>query len=154
MKELIEYIARSLVDNPEDVKVTEIENERSTVLELRVAPEDMGKVIGKQGKIAQSIRTLTKAAAAKALADLTETAAQGSYDVIILEEIVYFVSIGLAAVADVRRLIERKNPRVELVLTGRGATVELIAMADLVTEMKPIKHPFEKGLPARAGIEY
>ena len=65
MKELIEYIARSLVDNPEDVKVTEIENERSTVLELRVAPEDMGKVIGKQGKIAQSIRTLTKAAAAK-----------------------------------------------------------------------------------------
>jgi len=65
VKELIEYIARSLVDNPEDVKVTEIENERSTVLELRVAPEDMGKVIGKQGKIAQSIRTLTKAAAAK-----------------------------------------------------------------------------------------
>jgi len=95
-----------------------------------------------------------KAAAAKALADLTETAAQGSYDVIILDEIVYCVSIGLATVADVRRLIERKNPRVELVLTGRGATVELIAMADLVTEMKPIKHPFEKGLPARAGIEY
>ncbi|CFX82548.1 Uncharacterised protein family UPF0109 [Syntrophomonas zehnderi OL-4] len=65
MKELVEYIAKSLVDNPEEVTVTEQENERSTILELRVAPEDMGKVIGKQGKIAQSIRTLTKATAAK-----------------------------------------------------------------------------------------
>jgi predicted RNA-binding protein YlqC (UPF0109 family) len=66
MKELIETIARSLVDNPEDVKVTETENDTSVLLELRVAPDDMGKVIGKQGKIAKAIRTLTKAAAAKA----------------------------------------------------------------------------------------
>lgn len=65
MKELVEYIARSLVDNPDEVEVREIEGERSIILELRVAPEDMGKVIGKQGKIAKSIRTLTKAAAAK-----------------------------------------------------------------------------------------
>lgn len=65
MKELVEFIAKSLVDNPEEVQVTEVQNERSTILELRVAPEDMGKVIGKQGKIAQSIRTLTKATAAK-----------------------------------------------------------------------------------------
>lgn len=66
MKELVEVIARSLVDNPEEVKVIETENDRSVLLELRVAPDDMGKVIGKQGKIAKSIRTLTKAAAAKA----------------------------------------------------------------------------------------
>lgn len=66
MKELVEYIARSLVDKPEEVEVIETENERSVILEIRVAPEDMGKVIGKQGKIAKSIRTLTKAAAAKA----------------------------------------------------------------------------------------
>ncbi|MEQ8199988.1 MAG: KH domain-containing protein [Syntrophomonadaceae bacterium] len=66
MKELVEYIARSLVDKPEEVEVIETESERSVVLEIRVAPEDMGKVIGKQGKIAKSIRTLTKAAAAKA----------------------------------------------------------------------------------------
>lgn len=65
MKDLVEYIARSLVDSPEEVRITEIEGERSVVLELRVAPEDMGKVIGKQGKIAKSMRTLTKAAAAK-----------------------------------------------------------------------------------------
>lgn len=66
MKELVELIARSLVDNPEEVQVIETENEKSVLLELRVAPDDMGKVIGKQGKIAKSIRTLTKAAAAKA----------------------------------------------------------------------------------------
>jgi predicted RNA-binding protein YlqC (UPF0109 family) len=65
MKELVEFIARSLVDNPDDVQVTEIEQEGSIIIELRVAPDDMGKVIGKQGKIAKSIRTLTKAAAAK-----------------------------------------------------------------------------------------
>lgn len=66
MKDLVEMIARSLVDNPEQVKVIESENDKSVLLELRVAPEDMGKVIGKQGKIAKSIRTLTKASAAKA----------------------------------------------------------------------------------------
>ncbi len=65
MKTLVEYIARSLVDNPDAVQVTEIEGERSIIIELRVAPDDMGKVIGKQGKIAKSIRTLTKATAAK-----------------------------------------------------------------------------------------
>ncbi len=65
MKELLEFIARSLVDNPEEVEVKEIEGERSTILELRVAADDMGKVIGKQGKIAKSIRTITKATAAK-----------------------------------------------------------------------------------------
>lgn len=65
MKELVEFIARGLVDNPEEVKVNEILGDRGTILELRVAPDDMGKVIGKQGKIAQSIRTLTKATAAK-----------------------------------------------------------------------------------------
>lgn len=65
MKELVEFIARSLVDSPEEVSVNEVEGEKSIILELRVAPDDMGKIIGKQGKIAKSIRTLTKAAAAK-----------------------------------------------------------------------------------------
>ena len=65
MKDLVEFIVRSLVDNPDAVDVTEIEGERSIILELRVAPDDMGKVIGKQGKIAKAIRTITKATAAK-----------------------------------------------------------------------------------------
>jgi len=65
VKQLVEYIAKSLVDDPGAVSVTEIENEKSLILELRVAPDDMGKIIGKQGKIAKAIRTLTKATAAK-----------------------------------------------------------------------------------------
>jgi len=65
VKELVEYIAKSLVDNPSAVEVKGIEGEKSLMLELRVAPDDMGKVIGKQGKIAKAIRALTKASAAK-----------------------------------------------------------------------------------------
>ena len=65
MKELVEVIAKALVDYPEEVVVTESENEKSIVLELRVAQPDMGKVIGKQGRIAKAIRSVVKAAAAK-----------------------------------------------------------------------------------------
>ncbi|MFO7612110.1 MAG: KH domain-containing protein [Clostridia bacterium] len=65
MKELLEMIAKALVDNPDDVSVTVVEEEYNTILELRVAPEDMGKVIGKGGRIAKSIRTLVKAYAIK-----------------------------------------------------------------------------------------
>jgi predicted RNA-binding protein YlqC (UPF0109 family) len=65
LKELVELLAKSLVDDPDKVEVREIDSERSTIIELQVAPDDMGKVIGKQGKIARAIRTLTKAAAAK-----------------------------------------------------------------------------------------
>ena len=65
MKELVEVIAKALVDNPDAVEVRAVEGERSTVLELKVAPEDMGKVIGKQGKTAQAMRTLLTAIAAK-----------------------------------------------------------------------------------------
>ncbi len=63
MKELLEVIVRNLVDYPDKVSVSQSENERSILLELRVAPEDMGKVIGKQGRIAKAIRTVVKAAA-------------------------------------------------------------------------------------------
>ena len=65
MKELIEIIAKSLVDNPDMVQVNEIAGEQSVILELKVSPEDMGKVIGKQGRIAKAIRTVVKAAAVK-----------------------------------------------------------------------------------------
>lgn len=65
MKELVEVIAKSLVDHPEEVVVTEKETEKAIVVELKVASEDMGKVIGKQGRIAKSIRTVVKAAATK-----------------------------------------------------------------------------------------
>ena len=65
MKELVEVIANALVDNPDEVVVTETENEKEIVLGLKVAPDDMGKVIGKQGKIAKAIRTVVRASASK-----------------------------------------------------------------------------------------
>ena len=65
MKELVEVIASALVDSPEDVVVTETEDEKKIVLNLTVAPEDMGKVIGKQGRIAKAIRTVVRAAGSK-----------------------------------------------------------------------------------------
>ncbi len=63
MKDLVELIAKALVDHPDQVQVTEKETEKSIVIELRVAPEDMGKVIGKQGRIANAIRSIVKSAA-------------------------------------------------------------------------------------------
>ncbi len=63
MKELLEVIAKNLVEYPEQVQVFEKEGDRASILELKVAPEDMGKVIGKQGRIAKAIRTVVKAAA-------------------------------------------------------------------------------------------
>ncbi len=65
MKEVLETLAKSLVDNPDAVDVTVIENDDKTILELRVADGDMGKVIGKQGRIAKAIRTVVKAAASR-----------------------------------------------------------------------------------------
>ena len=65
MKEFIEYIAKSLVDQPDAVKVTEVTGEKTSVIELSVAEEDMGKIIGKQGKSASAIRTILNAASMK-----------------------------------------------------------------------------------------
>lgn len=65
MKELVEVLAKSLVDNPQLVEVNEVEGAQSVIIELKVAPDDMGKVIGKQGRIAKAIRTVVKAAATK-----------------------------------------------------------------------------------------
>ena len=65
MRELIEYIAKSLVDRPENVTVKETEGEKTTIIELRVAQEDLGKVIGKQGRTARAMRTILNAAGTK-----------------------------------------------------------------------------------------
>ena len=65
MKELIGYIARALVDKPEEVVVTELEGEQTSVIELKVAKEDLGKVIGKQGRTARAMRTILSAASTK-----------------------------------------------------------------------------------------
>ncbi|MBW7956587.1 MAG: KH domain-containing protein [Deltaproteobacteria bacterium] len=65
MKDLIEFIAKALVDRPEDVRVVEVEGERTSVIELSVAKEDLGKIIGKQGRTARAIRVILTAASTK-----------------------------------------------------------------------------------------
>ena len=112
-------------------------------------PWDMSESL-KDGRAVARMRT----AVGEALERIAQTAEKRFYDVIILDEIVFCLSKGLAGLEDIKSIIERKHPDVEIVLTGTGATGELIQMADLVTEMKKIKHPFDKGLPARRGIEF
>ncbi|HEX42635.1 MAG TPA: cob(I)yrinic acid a,c-diamide adenosyltransferase [Phycisphaerales bacterium] len=99
-------------------------------------------------------RGRARQAITQALERLGETAQSAFYDVVILDEIVFCQAAGLVDIQDIRRLIERRAPTVELVLTGRGATQALIDLADLVTEMRPVKHPFEAGPGPRRGIEY
>jgi len=65
VKELVELLVKALVDHPEEVDISAVEGERSVVVEVRVAPDDVGKVIGKQGRIVQALRTVVKAAAAR-----------------------------------------------------------------------------------------
>ena len=95
-----------------------------------------------------------QAAIRQVLEKMAAQAEKRLYDVLILDEIVFCLSKGLARLEDVKNLIHRKDPAVEIVLTGRGATEELMELADLVTEMRNVKHPLDKGMPARRGIEY
>jgi cob(I)alamin adenosyltransferase len=110
---------------------------------------DMAKSFEDEKLVAQ-----TKAAIKKVLEGITEIAKKRFYDLLILDEIVFCLSKGLVELEDIKNLIESRDAAVEIVLTGLGATKELIAMADLVTEMKNIKHPFDKGTKARRGIDF
>jgi cob(I)alamin adenosyltransferase len=78
----------------------------------------------------------------------------GEYDVVILDEVNVALNLKLIDLEDVIRLVKNKPRHVELILTGRYAPQEVIELADLVTEMKEVKHPFSKGVPPRKGIEY
>ncbi|MHC4395365.1 MAG: cob(I)yrinic acid a,c-diamide adenosyltransferase [Planctomycetota bacterium] len=110
---------------------------------------DMAKSFDEAEKVAQM-----QAGISEALARIAETAEKKFYDVLILDEIVFCLSKGLAKLEEIKNIIDKRDPAVEIVLTGRGASEELTAMADLVTEMKNIKHPFDSGTGARRGIEF
>ncbi|UCD96436.1 MAG: cob(I)yrinic acid a,c-diamide adenosyltransferase [Candidatus Bathyarchaeota archaeon] len=77
-----------------------------------------------------------------------------NYDVVILDEINVAIDLGMLDLQDVINLVQNKPDSVELVLTGRNAPTAIIEVADLVTEMKEVKHPFQQGIPPRKGIEY
>ncbi len=78
----------------------------------------------------------------------------GKYDIVILDEINYAINLGLINVEDVINLIKSKPEKLDLILTGNYARDEIIELADLVTEMKEIKHPFQRGIKARKGIDF
>jgi cob(I)alamin adenosyltransferase len=89
-----------------------------------------------------------------ALAAAREGVLSGNYDLVVLDEVNVAVDFKLLELEDVMQLIKDKPDHVELILTGRYADARLIDMADLVTEMVKVKHPFDKGIKARKGIEY
>ncbi len=91
--------------------------------------------------------------AAEAFEKARKLVTSGDYDLVILDELNCVVDYGLVSVEDVKDLIRRKAPHTELVMTGRGAHPEIIELADLVTEMREVKHYFNAGQPARKGIE-
>jgi cob(I)alamin adenosyltransferase len=97
---------------------------------------------------------IDKEEARKALEAGREAVLSGKYDLVVLDEVNVASAWGLVPVEDVINLIKEKPEHVELILTGRYADDRLIELADLVTEMNLVKHPFEKGISARAGLDY
>lgn len=110
---------------------------------------DMGKSLFDEKIVKQ-----TREKIEEVLQKLEEAVSQQNYDVLIMDEINFCIAKKLANFDDVMRIINNRAPNVEIIMTGRGATKELIEVADLVTEMKCMKHPFDKGIGARRGIEF
>ncbi|MBN1972520.1 MAG: cob(I)yrinic acid a,c-diamide adenosyltransferase [Sedimentisphaerales bacterium] len=122
-------------------------------LKIRVESLDEPWDMVKSFQDEQAIRRMQKAIG-DVLDKLAQDAEKRLYDVLILDEIIFCLSKNLVKFDDVMRIINRRASGVEIVMTGRGATKELIEIADLVTEMKCVKHPFEKGIFARKGIDF
>jgi len=95
-----------------------------------------------------------KEIAKEAIKISNEKIQSGKYDIVILDEINYAVNLDLISVKDVLNLIKSKPQKVDLVLTGNYAKDEIIEIADLVTEMREIKHPFQRGIKAKKGIDF
>ena len=93
-------------------------------------------------------------AAKKTIAEAKEEMQSGKWDMIILDELNYAVDFGLVPIESALDLIDSKPEKMHLIMTGRNAKPEIIEKADLVTEMKEIKHPFHKGIKAQKGIEF
>jgi len=126
---------------------------QSGAIRIRIETLDVPWDMSESLKDEQAVAKI-QAEICNALKTITRMAEKREYDVLILDEIVFCLSEGLAKLEDVKNLIDKRDSAVEIILTGRGATPELIELADLVTEMKNIKHPFDKGRLARRGIEF
>ena len=121
-----------------------------TLPNVKVTAFGLRRFINQGRAVDPNEKIQAKAALAAARGDITS----GKFDLVVLDEINCACFFGLINPADVLQLIKDKPKQVELILTGRNADKKLIEVADLVTEMKKIKHPFDKGIEARKGIEY
>ena len=123
----------------------------------RLAPEfefiPMGRGFVLNSKTGVSLSEHQRAAEA-ALLLACRRAQSGSWDVLILDEVNNAIKLGLIDIKDVVDLIRNKPEKLHLILTGRDAHPDIIALADLVTEMRPVKHPYDKGIPAQRGIDF
>jgi cob(I)alamin adenosyltransferase len=113
----------------------------------------LGKGFTRKNASAEDV-VLHQTAAADAIAEAKAEIEKGLWDMVILDEINYAVKFGLISLSQVVDLVEKKPSAMHLVLTGRDAAPEIIERADLVTEMKEIKHPYKSGIPAQIGIEF
>jgi cob(I)alamin adenosyltransferase len=134
---------------PPALKLGERKAVAKTKLPIKIVPVDIKwNMSGKNNKklVSDKISHLCK--------EVQTLAKKGEYDLIILDEIAFCLFKKLTGLEDIKNIIKSKKANVEIVMTGRGATKELVKLADLVTEMKEIKHPFKKGIKARKGIEF
>ena len=92
--------------------------------------------------------------AAEAVRICREKINSGKYNVVILDEVNYAINLGLIDVQEIKKIIKEKPSNLDLVLTGRDVKDEIVELADLVTEMKEIKHPFKSGIKAKKGIDF
>jgi cob(I)alamin adenosyltransferase len=119
----------------------------------RLAPWLTIRQVGR-GFVRGGDKEIHRRAALKGIEEARAALLSGGYDMVILDEINVAVSLGLIGEEDLLKLIDEKPMRVHLVLTGRNASPSVVERADLVTEMREIKHPYRAGLKAQRGIEY
>ncbi len=117
---------------------------------LEIRPLGAGFVYGED----EAARARHREAAAEALDAARAALGADGPEVVILDEILCALGLGLVSLADVLALVSAKPPDVHLVLTGRGAPPEILARADLVTEMREVKHPYYAGVKAQKGVEF
>lgn len=106
------------------------------------------------GLLGSGIHDEDHAAADAAWALAKDVLASGEYDLVVMDELDIAMRYGLVDTDDVIAVLDARPPALEVVITGRGAPAEIVERADLVTEMVPVKHPFDRGVPARKGIEF
>jgi len=134
---------------PPALKLGERKAIAKTKLPIKIVPVDI-----KWNMLGKNDKKLVGDKIDKTCKEIQAVAKKGKYDVIILDEIVFCCREKLVSLDLIKNIIKSKKSNVELIMTGRGANAELIKLADLVTEMKEIKHPFKKSIKARKGIEY